>query len=183
MTNPIHEFREDFPAFEDCIYMNLAGRGLISRTTRAALDVGFDDQMMGRIQKSSWKAAADDARLRFATLLHASANEIACMKNVSDGLNAIATALPWKRGDNLVYCPDFDHPNATFTWLNFKNLGVELRPVPLLASGALDVAGIEDAMDGNTRLVTVSSVNFLTGVRAELGEIGAHCRRNGVFFS
>jgi cysteine desulfurase / selenocysteine lyase len=182
VTNPILEFREDFPAFENCIYMNLSGRGLLSRTTRAALDGGLDDQMMGRVQKSSWKAAADDARRLFARIIHARANEIACMKNVSDGLNAIATALPWKRGDNLVYCPDFDHPNATFAWLNFQNLGVELRPVPLLACGALDVSGIRRAMDGKTRLVTLSSVNFLTGMRAELGEIGACCRRNGVFF-
>ena len=182
MTNPILEFRDDFPAFEDCIYLNLAGRGLLSRTTRAALDSGLDDQMMGRVRKSSWKAAADDARQLFARLLHARETEIACTKNVSDGLNAIATALPWQRGDNLVFCPDFDHPNATFAWLNFRNLGVELRPVPLLACGALDVSGIRHAMDRRTRLVTLSSVNFLTGIRAELGEIGAHCRRNEVFF-
>ena len=182
VTNPLLEFRADFPAFKDCIYLNLAGRGLLSRTTRAALDSGLDDQMMGRVRKPIWKAAADDARQLFARLLHARETEIACMKNVSDGLNAIATALPWERGDNLVFCPDFDHPNATFAWLNFERLGVELRPVPLLASGELDVPGIKQAVDGKTRLVTLASVNFLTGVRAELGDVGAHCRRNGVFF-
>ncbi len=182
MTKPILEFREDFPAFDHCIYLNLAGRGVLSRTTRAALDGGLDDQMLGRVRKSSWKAAADDARTHFARLIHARTNEIACMKNVSDGLNAIATSLPWECGDNLVYCPNFDHPNATFAWLNFQNLGVELRPVALLADGALDVAGIKSAMDRRTRLLTLSSVNFLTGMRAELGEIGACCRRNGVFF-
>jgi selenocysteine lyase/cysteine desulfurase len=97
-------------------------------------------------------------------------------------LNALATALPWQPGDNVVCCPDFDHPNATFTWLNLQNLGVELRTVPLLESGALDLPGIKNAMNRQTRLVTLASVNFLTGIRAELGEIGAHCRRNGVFF-
>lgn len=166
---PFQLFRKDFPAFDECIYMNLAGRGLLSRTTRAALDAGFDDQMMGRVDKSRWKAAADDARRLFAGLVHARPNEIACTKNVSDGLNAIATALPWSPGDNVVYCPGFDHPNAAYAWLNLDNMGVERRPVPLRTDGRVDVAAVVRATDSRTRLVTVSSVNFASGIRAELG--------------
>jgi cysteine desulfurase / selenocysteine lyase len=178
----LRQFRTDFPAFEECIYMNLAGRGLLSRTTRNALDAGFDDQMMGRVDKSRWKAAADDARQLFGFLVNARPTEIACTKNVSDGLNAIATALPWKPGDNVVYCPDFDHPNAAYAWLNLGRMGVERRPVPLLADGRIDIAGVARATDSRTRLVAVSSVNFVTGIRAELGELGQQCRRAGIFF-
>lgn len=162
--------------------MNLAGRGILSRTTRNAMDAGFDDQMMGRVEKSRWKAAADDARQLFATLVHARPREIACTKNVSDGLNAIATALPWSPGDNVVYCPGFDHPNAVYAWLNLSRMGVERRPVPLLDDGRIDIAAVLRATDSRTRLVTVSSVNFVSGIRAELGELGRHCRQAGVFF-
>lgn len=175
-------FRNDFPAFEECIYMNLAGRGILSRTTRNALNASLDDQMMGRVDKSRWKSTADDARRRFAALIHAHPNEIACTKNVSDGLNAIATALPWTPGDNVVYCPGFDHPNATYTWLNLSRMGVECRPVQLLADGRIDNAAVVRATDSRTRLVTVSSVNFLSGMRAELDELGHHCRRVNTFF-
>jgi cysteine desulfurase / selenocysteine lyase len=176
------QFRNDFPAFDKCIYMNLAGRGILSRTTRAALDAGLDEQMMGRVNKSRWKAAGDDARQRFADLLHAKANEIACTKNVSDGLNALATALPWSPGDNVVFCPDFDHPNAVYAWLNLSRMGVEHRPVPLLANGGLDLAAILRATDSRTRLVAVASLNYVSGIRAELAELGQHCRRAGIFF-
>ncbi len=176
------QFRRDFPAFEDCIYMNLAGRGILSRTTRNALDAGLDDQMMGRVDKSRWKAAADEARQSFGALINARPIEIACTKNVSDGLNAIATALPWSPGDNVVYCPDFDHPNAAYAWLNLDRMGVEHRPVPLLADGRIDVAAVIRATDSRTRLVTLASVNFLTGIRAELDVIGHHCRRANIFF-
>ena len=85
-------------------------------------------------------------------------------------------------GDNVVYCPGFDHPNATYAWLNLGHMGVECRPVPLLADGRLDLAAVLRATDSRTRLVTVASVNFLSGMRAELGEIGHHCRRAGIFF-
>jgi cysteine desulfurase / selenocysteine lyase len=176
------QFRNDFPAFGEGIYMNLAGRGIISRTTRKALDAGLDDQMMGRVDKALWKASAADARQRFASLINARPNEIACTKNVSEGLNAIATALPWSPGENVVYCPDFDHPNAAYAWLNLRRMGVECRPVPLLAEGRIDTAAVIKATDTRTRLVTVASVNFLTGIRAELAELGHHCRRANIFF-
>jgi cysteine desulfurase / selenocysteine lyase len=182
MNSAFETFRADFPAFEHCTYLDLAGRSVLSRTTRHALDAGLDDQMLGRVVKTRWKAAAEEARILFARVLHVQASEVACTKNVSDGLNAIATALPWTAGDNLVYCPSFEHPNAAYAWLNFSRLGVELRPVPLLEDGRLDVAAIRRATDRRTRLVTVASVNFLTGMRAELGEIGRHCRAEGIFF-
>ncbi|MGE0807580.1 MAG: aminotransferase class V-fold PLP-dependent enzyme [Burkholderiaceae bacterium] len=182
MNDAFVSFRRDFPAFADCTYLNLAGRGLLSRTTRRALDAGFDQQMLGSVDKGAWKAAADDARAGFARIVHARPAEIACMKNVSDGLNALATALPWAPGDNAVVCTAFDHPNAAYAWLNLRRLGVELRETPLLADGSIDTARMLRAVDGRTRMVAVSSVNFLTGARAELGEIGTHCRRHGVFF-
>ncbi len=80
----LEQFRNDFSAFEEGIYMNLAGRGILSRTTRKALDAGLDDQMMGRVSKSLWKAAAEESRQRFGDLLNASPTEIACTKNVSE---------------------------------------------------------------------------------------------------
>jgi len=178
----LEQFRNDFLAFDEGIYMNLAGRGILSRTTRKALNAGLDDQMMGRVSKSLWKAAAEESRQRFGDLLNASPTEIACTKNVSEGLNAIATALPWSPGDNVVYCPDFDHPNASYTWLNLDRMGVEHRPVPLLADGKIDVKAVTSATDSRTRLVTVASVNFLNGIRAELEPIGQHCRRANIFF-
>ncbi len=162
--------------------MNLAGRGLLSHTTRNALDAGFDDQMMGRVEKSRWKAAADDARQFFGALINARPTEVACTKNVSDGLNAIATALPWSPGDNVVCSPGFDHPNAAYAWLNLGRMGVEHRPVPLLADGRIDVAAVARATDSRTRLVAESSVDYVSGIRAELGELGHHCRRAGIFF-
>jgi cysteine desulfurase / selenocysteine lyase len=181
-SRSFRQFRNDFPAFDECVYMNLAGRGILSRTTRNALDAALDDQMMGRVDKSQWKAIAADARQLFAAYIHARPNEVACTKNVSDGLNAIATALPWSPGENVVYCPEFDHPNATYAWLNLSRMGVECRPVPLLADGRIDVAAVIRATDARTRLVTVSSVNFLSGIRAELAELGHHCRRANIFF-
>lgn len=180
MHDEFAALRADFPALQQCTYLNLAGRGILSRTTRKALDEGLDQQMLGCVDKQHWKRMASEARRLFARTLHAGAEEVGCTKNVSEGLNAVATALPWRPGDNAVHCPGFDHPNATYAWWNLRRLGVELRPVGLLADGRLDLAALARALDRNTRMLALASVNFLTGVRAPLAEVGRLCRRRGV---
>ena len=42
----IAAFREDFPALKKWTYMDVAARGVLSNTTRAALDAQIDDRMM-----------------------------------------------------------------------------------------------------------------------------------------
>ena len=36
-------------------------------------------------------------------------------ENVSDGLNMIATAFQRRRGDNVILCPELEHPTTTWT--------------------------------------------------------------------
>jgi len=41
------------------------------------------------------------SRAKFARLIGGRAEEIAIVKNVSEGINAIATAFDWRPGDNV----------------------------------------------------------------------------------
>ena len=50
------------------------------------------------------------ARRLIAELIHASPDEIAFTRNISDGINALAQALPWQAGDNVVICEALEHP-------------------------------------------------------------------------
>ena len=63
-------------------------------------------------------ATVERARERFAGLINARAEEIAITKNMSEGLNIIAAALPWRAGDNVVLCRQLEHPNNIFPWAN-----------------------------------------------------------------
>ena len=63
-------------------------------------------------------------------MINAQTDEIAITKNVSEGLNAIIAALDLKAGDNVVLCPDLEHPNNVYPWLHLRErLGVEIRTV------------------------------------------------------
>ncbi len=176
------EARSHFPALERWIYMDVSARGVLSREVRAALDAHLDDRMMnGATDKAHFFELVERARERFAELIGADADEIAYTKNISDGLNMIATAIHWHRGENVVLCPELEHPNNVYAWLNLQRYGVEVRMVPA-RNGHIPVDTIIERMDERTRVATVSTVSFAPGFRTDVETLGKACRERDVLF-
>src|SRR5688572_6200923 len=174
------EARSHFPALERWIYMDVSARGILSREVRAALDTHLDDRMMnGATDKAHFFSLVERARARFAQLIGAEADEIAYTKNISDGLNMIATAIHWHKGDNVVLCPELEHPNNVYAWLNLRRYGVEVRMVPP-RDGHIPVDALIERMDERTRVATVSTVSFAPGFRTDVETLGRACRERDV---
>lgn len=174
------EARSHFPALGRWTYMDVAARGVLSRETRAALDAHLDDRMMnGAESKDAYFALVERSRERFAQLIGAEADEIAYTKNISEGLNIVATAFHWRRGDNVVLCPDLEHPNNVYAWLNLRRYGVEVRAVAA-RDGHVPVDEFVSRMDARTRIATVSTVSFAPGFRTDVETLGRACRERGV---
>lgn len=171
--------RLGFPAMERWTYLDVAGRCPLSRTTRAALDAHLDERMVNGANKEKFFDLIERTRARFASLIGADPDEIAYAKNVSDGLNMIATAFHWRRGDNVILCPELEHPNNIYPWLNMRRYGLEVRAVDP-RDGHIPVDEIGARMDGGTRVVTVSTVTFAPGFRTDLAGLGRLCRERDV---
>ncbi len=171
--------RARYPAASRWTYLHVASRGILSRTATAAAEEVLEDCCAGN--KGDWQAKLAAARQRFARLIGAQDGEIAVTKNVSEGLNAVAAAVDWKPGDNVVLCPELEHPNNIYCWLVLEGRGVELRMIPS-REGAVDATAMAAAIDGRTRVATASSVTFTPGFRADLATIGRACRAAGTLF-
>jgi cysteine desulfurase/selenocysteine lyase len=185
MNKPIEpvvlaEARSHFPALERWTYMDVSARGVLSREVRAAMDAHLDDRMLnGATDKDQFFALVEGARGRFAQLIGADADEIAYTKNISDGLNMIATAIDWHRGDNVVLCPELEHPNNVYAWLNLQRYGVEVRMIPA-RGGHIPVDALVERMDARTRVATVATVSFAPGFRTDVDTLGKACRERDV---
>ena len=118
---------------------------------------------------------------RFASLIGAEPDEIAITKNVSEGINIIATAYPWKRGDKVVLCADREHPNNIYIWRHLaRRHGIELAIVPS-RDGQIMVDDLIAAFDATTRMVTVSSISFHPGLRTDIDGLAAVCAERNIF--
>ncbi len=173
--------RQLFPGAEQGIYMDVSVRGLLSTDTKGAVDRYLEERIAGAENKRAAFDTVERARHRLASLIGASADEIAITKNTSEGLNIVAAGLTWKPGDNLVFCPEIEHPNNVYPWLNLKRrLGVEVRAVPTV-DGRLPVEGMLAAMDGRTRLVTLPTVSFSPGFITDIAPVARACEDRGAF--
>jgi selenocysteine lyase/cysteine desulfurase len=67
--------------------------------------------------------------------------------------------------------------------MGLQKLGVETRLVPHQdAWGTLTVEELDKQVNGRTRLVAVSAIQFFTGGRADLAALGAYCHERGIIF-
>jgi selenocysteine lyase/cysteine desulfurase len=123
--------------------------------------------MLAGADKPKLFAMVEETRRRFAALIQAHPEEITFTKNVSEGLNMVATGLDWRQGDNVVLCPQLEHPANVYPWLNLRRLGVEVRTVAPQA-GAIPVEEMLARADDRTRVITASSVTFAPGFRMDL---------------
>jgi cysteine desulfurase/selenocysteine lyase len=174
--------RKRFPGTEKGVYMNVAARSLLPLETRAAVDRMLDDRVYGTADKPAMFELIERTRERYARLINAEPDEIAFTKNVSEGLNIIIASFDWKPGDNAVVCPDLEHPNNVFPWRNLaKRVGIDIKTVAP-RNGQISPDAIAEAIDGNTRMVTASSVTFAPGFRTDIAAIAKLCRERDILF-
>ena len=172
------EIRALFPGAGGQTYLDVSVCGLISRPVREAIDRYLDDRMLGRVDKQALHETVERARRQLADLIGGEPDEVAITKNVSEGLNLFAASLPWQAGDNVVLCPDIEHPNNVFLWFNLRALhGVEVRTVEP-EGGRVPVERMIERIDGRTRLVTAPHVSFAPGLITDVALLAheAHAR-------
>ena len=130
--------------------------------------------------------AEDRLREQFRQLIGAaSVEDIAILKNTSEGLSVVAHGIDWRPGDNVVIT-DQEFPSNRIVWHSLESQGVEMREAAISRAGLNEDASpeaiIERSCDQHTRLVAVSSVQYATGLRMDLECLSAFCRRKDILF-
>ncbi|MBI5341771.1 MAG: aminotransferase class V-fold PLP-dependent enzyme [Deltaproteobacteria bacterium] len=173
--------KAEFPVTEKFIYLNHAGVSPIpARAAEAGARMLFQFRDEGAVRLRQWQEIAQEARGRFARMIGASPEEIAFIKNTSEGISFIAAGFPWKEGDNLVTA-NVEFPSNVYPWLRLRSRSVEVRMVAA-REGRVRKEDLFAACDGKTRLIALSSVEFANGYRNDLPAIGEFCQKKGIFF-
>jgi selenocysteine lyase/cysteine desulfurase len=174
--------RKQFPTSETMHYANHAAISPWPRVTADAVSqFARENAESGPMKYGQWMLNETRLRRRLATLLNAhSPDDIALLKNTSEGVSTVAAGIDWRAGDNLVI-PEGEFPSNHLAWQNLQNKGVEVRTVPILEAFDPESA-LLDAMDERTRLLTVSAVQWDHGLRLDLKRLGRQCRNGDTLF-
>ena len=171
-----------FQLDKNIVHLNHAAVAPWPTVTRdAVIAFANENASIGSQNYDVWMQTEQQLKQRLAMLINAaSSDEIAILKNTSEGLSLIAQGLNFKAGDNIVV-PAEEFPSNKVAWQALQTQGVETRLIPVQDVEAPEQALI-DAMDENTRLLSCSSVQFARGLRLNLNIIGQACRNNDTLF-
>lgn len=188
---PDNKYSKDYSSYfkldADIIHLNHAAVGPWPIATANAVKAFADENVrVGSRNYAKWLQCETDLRQKLASLINApSPDDIALLKNTSEGLSFIAQGIAWKAGDNIVI-PAEEFPSNRIVWQSLESQGVELRRVDFKNMAACNTDSPEqqliEAMDKNTRLLSCSSVQYASGLRLDLEAIGDACQKQQVFF-
>lgn len=170
------QLRALFPVTERAVYLNHAAVSPPPTPTIQAIQTQLEDvSTNGSVNFRSWLATKERARKLLANMLGARPEQIAFMRNTSDGLSTVANGLRWRVGDNLVtFRREF--PSNIYPWLRLRAaLGVEVRMCQE-RDGRIDLDEMIGLIDAKTRVVAVSQVQFASGFRADLERLAKAAR-------
>lgn len=172
----------EFPQDPELVYLNHAGVSpWPQRTAHAVEAFARENVRSGARNYPRWLGVEQRLRERLARLINApSPDDIALVKNTSEGLSFVAYGLPWRSGDAVVINRQ-EFPSNRVVWESLADrYGVEVRDVDLTGTGPEQA--LIDALDPRVRLLAVSSVQYGTGLRMDLARLGAACREVGALF-
>lgn len=171
--------RREFPVEETSHYLNHAAVAPWPQRTADAVRAFADECVRaGAAGYPHWLTIETRLRNQFAQLVGAHADDIALVKNTSEGLSFVAQGFPWHEGDNVVSAAS-EFPSNRIVWEALSERGVSARLVDIENANAPEEALLA-AADRRTRLISVSSVQYASGLRLDLGRLGSLCRRRGI---
>jgi len=178
----MQKFESYFNLDQDLIYVNHAAVAPWPIATVNAVKLFADENgRLGSRHYNQWMELEAELRHRLAQLVNApGADDIALLKNTSEGLSVIAYGLDWQAGDNIVIAAE-EFPSNRIVWESLAPRGVQLRLVDLQAVDQPEQALIA-AMDDNTRLLSVSAVQYASGLRLDLPALGQACKQRNVLY-
>jgi selenocysteine lyase/cysteine desulfurase len=169
------QYRDQLPVTENLVYLNHAAVSPLCKPAADAMKrLAEDAWRFGSLHYSDWLEAYSGVRKTAARLINSSPEEIAIVKNTSEGISTVALGIDWKRGDRIV-CFTGEFPANLLPWHRVPDVVVEELP----PETPLD--RIDEVARG-ARLLAISFVQYLSGFRANLTALGEICRRRGCFF-
>ena len=180
ITSPDALLAHEFPIEDHFLYLNHAAVAPWPRRTAAAVtEFASENVNRGASHYPDWMQREQRLRAQLAGLINAdSPDDIALLKNTSEALSVVAHGFPWTAGDNVVIS-DEEFPSNRIVWESLGRYGVEVRQV-CLKHPAGPEAALLAAADERTRLVSISSVEYASGLRLDLIILGNLCKQRGI---
>jgi len=125
----------------------------------------------------------EGVRRDVAAFINASPDEVAIVRNTTEGMNFVANGLDMEAGDEVLMS-SMEHPGGTHPWkIKEKRYGIKVTEVPIglpPQSVAEFVGRFEEAITPRTKIISVSHTVFISGLISPLKELCEMAHSRGI---
>ena len=176
-------YSELFELNPNLVHLNHAGVSPWPRVTvKAVTQFAYENASWSTRRYEAWLREEQKLRELGRWLVDAESNdEIAFLKNTSEGISAVAFGLDWRSGDNIVLAQD-EFPSNRIPWEAVaQRHSVEIRRVDVNGTDAPEQTLLE-RVDSRTRVLTTSSVHYASGLKMDISRLGHALRDTPTLF-
>ena len=163
MTDPLLEFRTEFPILERSTYLVSNSLGAMPRAVPDRL-AEYADQWatLGvRAWAKGWWEMPVRVGDEIAPLIGAKPGEIAMLPNVTIAQTSVLSSLDYSSGRDTIVMTDLDFPSVRYVYDELATrLGARIVVVSSDDGIGIDAQRVVDAIDDRTALVAISHVLF-----------------------
>lgn len=178
MSDPLLQYRREFPILERTTYLVSNSLGAMPRTVADRLAQYVDDWAEHGVKAwtKGWWEMPVKVGDEIAPLIGASAGEVVMQPNVTQAQATVLSALDYAGPRNRIVMSALDFPSVSYVYQGLATrLGAEIVVVPAAADGlGIDMDALLSAIDERTRLVAISHVLFRS---AYIVDVEAVCGR------
>jgi len=179
------EIRSQFPYLKNgSVYLNHAAISPLSNGVNQALQQFLHERHRGTVENfDQWMERVEDTRSLISDLIGADApDQITFLGNTSEAISAVAEGFEWDEGDEIIL-NTLEFPSNIHPFRILENRGVRLIYVEPDEHGIIQPATLEHVITSRTKMLSISAVQYLSGLKADLKAIGEICKKHRIFFA
>jgi cysteine desulfurase / selenocysteine lyase len=173
------DWRQEWFEIEDATYLNVSGQSPMPRVSIRAVQAALEAKKYPHhMPDSTFYEVPNRIRASIARLIGGKPEEVAVTSGASAGVAALAYALTWNPGDEIITAKT-EFPLQYTTWKPMEEReGVKLKIVSP-RERFITADDLIAAMTPRTKLVSVSLVRFDDGSLLDAARVAAACHAQG----
>ena len=187
----IKKIRKDFPIFKNHNSLFYFDNASTTQKPSSVIEkiTEFYTLYNANVHRGTYNIASkatleyEQSRIEIAKFLNCNSKEIIFTKNTTESINLVANSLSnniLKEGDEILLSEMEHHSNIIPWQLISKKNKINIKYIPLLKSGELDIEKLDSLITNKTKLISISHMSNLLGTINPINQIISFVKQKNI---